>query len=358
VAHLPQVVAVAAVAHMVGRRRAGLNTDRSITKAIAVPVEIPGRNIHRGIVHRSVAVIVLAVTHLVRPRVAHLPQIVAVTAVAHMVGRLGAGLNADRSITKAIAVAVKIPGHNIHRGIVHHGVAVVVLAVTHLVRSRVALGAQIIAVVRVAHMAWRCRASKHREGLTARSIAVGVVVPGDRLHRLVVDEPIAILVDAIAVFDRPGKPIRVVIGAVAARGAEVPVGIGEAARPVTVVVAGVGAVGLRCTRVKARVGIVAVTTDRDVALGHHAGGHRRLIVAGAVAVTVDKKDLPHRLVGELVTVVVAAVADLRGPGMRELIAIIAVVVHIPIAVEVLGDSRGATGHQQQRQQGRKDLHLS
>src|SRR5690606_17370178 len=141
---------------------------------------------------------------------------------------------------------------------------VVVELVAELGRVGPGVRVAVVAVAGGGDVAARRRARRLGHRLVAVAVRVGVAVPGGRVHGVLVDDAVAVVVDVVA--------------------------------------------GLDPTRKDARVGVVAVVVGLDVALGRGAGGDRGRRVTVPVVVGVRVEGLLARGAG-LVDVAVAVVVD-------------------------------------------------
>jgi len=189
-----------------------------------------------------------------RPRVGPVTVVIAVGVVGHVPARGAARIFRHIGITESVTVAVRevLRGH----AVVHHAVAVVVVAIAHFRFARVQTGipvvavganivpvgivvavvcqaravvvfpvapfdvsgvdvvARIVAVRGVCRVARRFRAVDDADGRVAVPIVVRIAVPIERIHGAVVHAAAAVVVHQVAHLELPGVDARVAVVAV------------------------------------------------------------------------------------------------------------------------------------------------
>ncbi len=306
-----EVVAVGAVGHEAQGLLAGRHAHPGISEAVPVPVLVPGHHVHGvGLVDRSVAVVVHTVAVLVRPRMDGGIGVVAVVVGAHEAGGLGAIDVGHPRDPVPVAVRIQVPGRDVQRVVlVCDAVAVVVLAVAVLVRTRVLRRVRVVAVGRIGHVVGGLIAPQIGHRQVAVGVPVGVQVPDGGVEGVgLVHRAVAVVVLAVAVLVRAR-----VLGGVA---------------------------------VVAVVGIVTVAGRWIAGLG----GHRRVAVSIAVSVQVPGHHVEGVvLVHRAVAVVVQAVAVLVRAGVDrwiEVVAVVATAGQVVVAVAVVVPAARVSGPDQ------------
>ena len=290
------VVAVATVGEPALGGLAGQGADGRVAEAVQVTVLVPGGAPLRVLVHGTITVVVETVAQLIVARVAGGVVVVAVAGVEHELVGLVAGQRRGEQVAVAVGVAIPVPPGCIHRlGLVHHAVAVVVVAVAVLLSGRTTRLA-VVAVTRHRHVALGGLTARHHVGRGAKAVTVRVPVPADLVHRAHVHGAVAVVVDAVADLHAAGQSRQVAV----------------------VAVPGLGAGAHRLLA-----GPLAV---------------RSVAPAVAVPVFVPGGRIQGVLVRQAVAVLVHAVAAFRRVGVDRSIAVVAVPVLVHLA------NQGSAGH--------------
>ena len=189
------VVAVVGAGHEAAGAGAGGGGLLGGAVAVAVHVGVPEGGIQGVVlVDDAVAVVVHAVTQLAGPGADGGVRVVAVAAICHEAGGGLAGLRGPGGVAIAVHVAVGVPEQGVEGRVVHQAVAVVVHAVTQLVRTGVARGVAVVAVGGQGrrHVAAGSLDLEHPGKGVAVAVAVHVGMPGlgllDDLPALLADE--------------------------------------------------------------------------------------------------------------------------------------------------------------------------
>ncbi len=352
------VVAVAGAGDVPDRRRAGDLRAIRITVRVGVRVEVPGRSTGRaGLVDLRVTVVVDRVADLARTRTNRDIPVVAVASEGDVARRDRARTPGSGLRLQPVPVAVRVAVVGDLDILVDLPVTVLIRAIADLRPSGPDVTTRVVAV-RVRRR--ESRADRTGPNRLRRSEPVSVRVDEERraVDGVVVDEPVAVVVERVADLARAGIDRRDTVVAVERRAhrdptgrrrrAElmradgvsppVPIGIGEVGRrpfgvifvrdPVAVIVVRRRAelFGVRVDRGEA---VVAVATLGRVAGRGGAGEHRRLGIPEGIPVRIGVERPTSGcsgLVVRAVAVVVDRVTDLgdarvdRGDAVAGLVA--------------------------------------
>ena len=336
-----RVIAVGVVRGVAGRLTAGQDADGSVAVAIVVAVREPGERIHGAFIDGAFTVVVFAVARLHRRGVDGPVGVVAVGVDRAVAGAgIGAlGGPAARPVPIAVRVGVVDGDREV---LVRTAVAVVVHVVADLCGSRVDGGGGVVAVGGVGHVANGLVAGEGGGIRIAVRVSIEILVPSELVRGVFVDGVFAIVVHPVAHFRVTGVGVCVGVVAVLARGNQVTVGIRVAERAVAVEIFHRRAVLVR-VRMDGGIRVVAVGVVFDVPGGSRTvvHDHRRVAVAVAVRVRVVRGLVRRIGVDDVVTVVVHAVADLRGIRIDRRVVVVAIVVGVEtVAVRIGGLSSG------------------
>ena len=243
-----------------------------------------------------------------------------------------AGGGGELGVTPAVIVGVPVPGRGVHGvGLVHHAVAVVVVAVTVFAGAWVGCRVAVVAVAGVVHLARGGLTAHHGAGRVAVAVAVDVDVEGLGVAGGLVHGPIAVIVRAVAALGCARVHAAQAVVAVIGAGHEARWGGAAEAAGGGVAVAVAVRVGVPGRAVPgAGVGVVAVVSAGRVAFGRSAGddGAGGVAVAVSVGVQVPQRALTGLLVHLPVAVLIHTVAGLHRTGMYRFSGVVTVLTHI------------------------------
>ncbi len=219
---LAPVVAVAILGDRFRRvlvvARAGVVRDLGAAEAVAVVVVVDRNG---TLVHQPIAVVVpVVVADLGRVRVDVRVVVVAVTVEDGPEAALGLRARDDRSgedgVPVAVGITVAVPGEVSVRGVVSRAGAVLVeLVAADVYRARADRGVGVVAVVRARRVARaRIETGLERRARVAVPVPVHVRVVRLATRRTVVDDAVAILVDAVTHLSPTGLDAAIAVVAV------------------------------------------------------------------------------------------------------------------------------------------------
>ena len=336
------VVAVVVVVDVAGRHCAGERGRKRIAIVVDIRVGVPGERVDRIVfVDCAVAVIVVPVAVFAGTGVGRRLRVVAIGIVGDETGRDVACYVRGRGIAETIGVGVVVPRRRIGRIVLVRGaVAVVVVAVAVLGRTREGRGLRIVAVRRIRGVAGRHCAGQGRGREIAEAITVAVCVPGEGVERIIfVRRAVAVVIHRIAQLVCRG--VNVVVGVVA-------IGIvgNVSRRDVACYVRGRGiaeaiAVGIfepdrRIDRVVLVRGAIAVVVDRVAGLGSARARRRLVVIAVRRVARVSRRDVACYVRRGGVAVAITVRIAVPGGHVESFVFVdvaIAVVV-VPVAVFV------------------------
>src|SRR6218665_3281924 len=158
-----RVVAVRLIAHIArpGRTAGHHGRGGRPPKTITVQVREPG---HRAqpLVDGPITVVVQAVTQLRGARLHGVIAVVAVRVTGHIAGRSRAREDSEGGVAGAHAITIRVRIPLALHPLIHDSIAIVVLAITVLGRTRLRGGTRIIAILVAGHVS-KLRCSLHRE---------------------------------------------------------------------------------------------------------------------------------------------------------------------------------------------------
>ena len=248
-----RVIAIRVVHHVSSRSRTRIVRHGSIAVAIAVVVQVE-RELY-AFIRSAVAVVVHAVARLGRSGVNRTARVVTVRGVNHVPSRYSAA-GTGRACAVPVPIAVVVQVVSDAEAVVHHAIAVVVVAVANLGFARIQTGITVIAIIAdlvaigivvavvrgartvvvlpvapfdvpgvdvvvrvvtvrgVCRVARRLRAVGDADGCVAVAIVVRITVPIQRIHGTVVHAAIAVVVHAVADLELARVDARVAVVAV------------------------------------------------------------------------------------------------------------------------------------------------
>ena len=156
-----------------------------------------------GFVDLAVAIVVDLVADLGVARVRQRGLVVAVGVVEDVALGLCTGDDLVAAVAEPVCVCVGVPG--LVQALVCFVIAVVVDAVTDLCVSGEEVGVGVVAVVAVGDVAFGREAAVDLRARIAESVAVGVAV--ELVATALVDDPVAVVVDAVTDLDLCGRDV-------------------------------------------------------------------------------------------------------------------------------------------------------
>jgi hypothetical protein len=213
-------------------------------------------------------------------------------------------------VAVTVAVRVSVPIEPIDRGVIHHGIAVLIDAIAGLVCPRVDGGGVVPTVT--CHDGMPARKSTSIDGAVRVAISISVPVHIEARGDALIDDGIAVLIDTVAAFGRIRVHPCLTIVTFLTGGPSVAISVDIADGAIAVVVQRVGAVALRGTWVHRGVCVPAVSVHRDQPIGPIT---LKDGLSGTVSITVQVRipggGVRCSFIDLAIAVLIGAVAELR-----------------------------------------------